>query len=514
MTDFDTFGEKSENNAAENAQNKENIIRAEKPSGEENVNTAKTEAPVYTRQQAPYYRPQYMPPQNEGYRPGGTRPYGAEQRPQYRPPQNEGYRPGGTRPYGAEQRPQYRPPQNEGYRPGGTRPYGAEQRPQYAPPVNGGYRPQYVPSQNGGYRPQYMPPVNSGYGTQNMPYGNTAGKPGFTQKVIDFFVGPDVRPLGLTAGVLGIALIMTLVLQFTMPTFLAAPYLSNTLFSVSFTILMSTLCMALPFLCAHFVLKRIGACSEPLPFGRPRKGSSVFLLIVAGLGLCYFGNLVSGFITTVLESLGISSFTASQDIVSGMFEPTGVFESIVLVIGMSCMPALFEELVFRGIIMQSLRKYGDWFAIFASALVFALIHGNIAQTPFAFIAGIALGYISVVSGSLWPSVILHFLNNFLATINSFLMPALSDEAFYAYSSLSLYGIVFVGFAAFIALFVKNRSLLRLRKGEKGNVGFIRKHAVTYLSPTFFIGLAIYTAVVIVDLILPFIFDAMGLEAVM
>ncbi len=503
MTDFDTFGEKSENNTAAAAQNTENVISTEKPSEEENVSTAaKTEAPVYNRPQNPYYRPQNAPPVNGGYRPQGTRPYGEVQRSQYMPPQNGGYRPQGSRPYGEVQRPQYAPPQNGGYRPQGTRPYGEVQRSQYMPPQNGGYRPQY-------------PPYSDGfYGAQKVSGGSTAGKPGFTQKVIDFFVGPDVRPLGLAAGFFGFALIMTIVLQFTMPTFLAAPYLSNSLFSIAFTILLSTMCITLPFVGVYFVLKRMGTYSEDLPFGRPRKGSSVFLLIVAGLGFCYFGNLVSGFIVTFLEDLGISSFTASQDIVSGLFEPMGVFESIVLVIGMSCMPALFEELVFRGIIMQPLRRYGDWFAILVSSLVFALIHGNISQSPFAFIAGIALGYISIVSGSLWPSVILHFLNNFLATINSFLIPVLSEEAFNAYSTLSLYGIVFVGFAAFIALFVKNRSLLRLRKGDKGNVGFIRKHMVTYLSPTFFIGLAIYVVVVVVDMILPFIFDAIGIEAFM
>lgn len=72
----------------------------------------------------------------------------------------------------------------------------------------------------------------------------------------------------------------------------------------------------------------------------------------------------------------------------------------------------------RGVVMQPLRKYGDWFAILTSAFVFALMHGNLVQAPFAFIAGIGLGYAVIASGSLWTGILIHLLNNSISVIQT------------------------------------------------------------------------------------------------
>ena len=72
----------------------------------------------------------------------------------------------------------------------------------------------------------------------------------------------------------------------------------------------------------------------------------------------------------------------------------------------------------RGVVMQPLRKYGDWFAILTSAFVFALMHGNLVQAPFAFIAGIGLGYAVIASGSLWTGILVHLLNNSISVIQT------------------------------------------------------------------------------------------------
>ena len=72
----------------------------------------------------------------------------------------------------------------------------------------------------------------------------------------------------------------------------------------------------------------------------------------------------------------------------------------------------------RGVVMQPLRKFGDRFAIVASAVLFAILHGNMVQIPFAFVAGLALGYFAIVTNSIWTSVVIHSLNNLSAVIIS------------------------------------------------------------------------------------------------
>ncbi len=74
---------------------------------------------------------------------------------------------------------------------------------------------------------------------------------------------------------------------------------------------------------------------------------------------------------------------------------------------------LVEEIVFRGAIVKALL---DWkkspaVAVTVSALLFALIHGNLAQMPHAFLSGLLLGWMYVRTGSILPGVAFHWVNN-------------------------------------------------------------------------------------------------------
>lgn len=71
---------------------------------------------------------------------------------------------------------------------------------------------------------------------------------------------------------------------------------------------------------------------------------------------------------------------------------------------------VFEELLFRGVLMKSLQPYGKHFSILASSLMFALFHGNPIQIPFAFVMGVLLAVLAQNFHIGW-SVLLHMFNN-------------------------------------------------------------------------------------------------------
>lgn len=90
---------------------------------------------------------------------------------------------------------------------------------------------------------------------------------------------------------------------------------------------------------------------------------------------------------------------------------------------------LVEEMVFRGAVLRTLlqRMEGHkWRAILISALLFSLVHMNPAQMPFAFIAGIFLGWIYSRTGSIVPGVLYHWVNNSVVFLLARLMPQLAD----------------------------------------------------------------------------------------
>lgn len=71
---------------------------------------------------------------------------------------------------------------------------------------------------------------------------------------------------------------------------------------------------------------------------------------------------------------------------------------------------LAEEIIYRGLLLRYLEKYGRVFAILMSAMFFAVMHGNPTQGIFAFLVGILYGYIALEYSVFW-TIFLHMFNN-------------------------------------------------------------------------------------------------------
>ncbi|WP_103864653.1 type II CAAX endopeptidase family protein [Aquimarina sp. I32.4] len=76
---------------------------------------------------------------------------------------------------------------------------------------------------------------------------------------------------------------------------------------------------------------------------------------------------------------------------------------------------IYEELIFRGVILDSCRKYifFNWANVLQS-LLFATVHGDLFLFPVFFIFGLFVGSLRKKSGSLLPGIIFHSINNILA----------------------------------------------------------------------------------------------------
>ena len=92
---------------------------------------------------------------------------------------------------------------------------------------------------------------------------------------------------------------------------------------------------------------------------------------------------------------------------------------------MALLPALCEELAFRGFILSGARHLGHkWWAIGFSALAFGMVHAFLHQKINAAAMGMVIGYVAVQTGSLWPCVLLHAVHNSVA----FCIPELARRA--------------------------------------------------------------------------------------
>lgn len=116
-------------------------------------------------------------------------------------------------------------------------------------------------------------------------------------------------------------------------------------------------------------------------------------------------------------------FTQAQD--TGFNRVMSSPELILAFISLVIVAPVAEEILFRGYLFGKLRKYMPvWGAIVVSSLLFAAVHGqwNVGFDVFAL--AIVLCLLRIVSGSLWPSILLHMVKNGVAFYFLFINPSL------------------------------------------------------------------------------------------
>ena len=89
------------------------------------------------------------------------------------------------------------------------------------------------------------------------------------------------------------------------------------------------------------------------------------------------------------------------------------FGFIGVLLAVAVMPALFEEVIFRGLLLKGMDTFGTVGAVLISGGLFALFHQNPAQTAYQFCCGAAFALVAIRSGSILPTVLAHFINNAL-----------------------------------------------------------------------------------------------------
>lgn len=216
----------------------------------------------------------------------------------------------------------------------------------------------------------------------------------------------------------------------------------------------------------------------------------------------YIGNNISNFLLTYISGL---LGRVPENSIDNLFDTTGIIVS-ALVVGL--IGPIFEELIFRKLFIDRLVPYGETVAVFFSALIFGLFHGNLYQFFYAFFIGIAFSYIYVKTGKIIYTMALHiFVNMFCGVLPSLIFSmldynellqlvaqnALTEEYILANLIPMLLFIIYsygmVGMAAIglIVLFrnIKNvrfnKGEIRFPKSEGGNVVFFNVGSIILIA---------------------------------
>lgn len=153
-------------------------------------------------------------------------------------------------------------------------------------------------------------------------------------------------------------------------------------------------------------------------------------LFVIAMGLGYVFNLVGVIINLIIaiaKGVNFSTLNPIMDVMQQITPIGGIYVALAA--------PVIEEFLFRGVILGKTKQYGEKTAILFSAVLFGLLHGNIAQTLYATFIGLILGYTAVKTGGIVYSCIIHMMINSYSILITFGAKYITGYSFSVFLSL-------------------------------------------------------------------------------
>ncbi|MDB4965730.1 MAG: hypothetical protein JWN44_1419 [Myxococcales bacterium] len=131
--------------------------------------------------------------------------------------------------------------------------------------------------------------------------------------------------------------------------------------------------------------------------------------LLAGAGAFY---LVASGIEPSIERLWPTPAALRESLQRMVIPPSGARPIVIDLLALALVPAVAEELLFRGVLWGALEKrLGVAATLLSTSVIFGLYHGSIYRFVPAMMGGLLIGGVRAWSGALLPSVAFHFANN-------------------------------------------------------------------------------------------------------
>lgn len=190
-------------------------------------------------------------------------------------------------------------------------------------------------------------------------------------------------------------------------------------------------------------------------------------MIFLGLLIAIAASILTSIVTYVFSSFFNFKFPT--------FEVEGsksIFEFVINTITIAIIPALTEEFIFRGVVLNLLNRYNSKAAIVISATLFALYHGNVPQFIFALVLGLYLGFLFVKTKSLKICMLTHFSINFFSVITSSILVYKESNLCIALILLIELLVILIGSLSLVVL--KQKKILSIRNLDQSSLINTRK----------------------------------------
>lgn len=132
----------------------------------------------------------------------------------------------------------------------------------------------------------------------------------------------------------------------------------------------------------------------------------------------YLMGLVGLVLAQIINTIFVCLFNIEQSeaMDTALSVPQSQLGILLYIVYLAIVPAIFEELLFRKVILSGAKKFGSVFAVIFTSVLFGLFHQNLQQTLGTTLIGLVLAIITLKTGDIKTSIAIHFTNNFFATL--------------------------------------------------------------------------------------------------
>lgn len=205
---------------------------------------------------------------------------------------------------------------------------------------------------------------------------------------------------------------------------------------------------------------------------KPLQFIAIFFICTSAMYITNFFSVFITFFIALLKGKSLLDLNPLTDI----FANTNLFLAIIYA---SIAAPIVEEVIFRKLLLNKLRRYGDIPAILLSAFAFGFFHMNISQFFYATALGIIFAYVTIRTNTLRYSILLHVMINFIGTAITPL--AASGNILF---SLIIVVWVFSAITAGVVIFALNVKKIRLygvrRPLQKKSGYFLNMGTILYV----------------------------------
>ena len=139
-------------------------------------------------------------------------------------------------------------------------------------------------------------------------------------------------------------------------------------------------------------------------------GKMVLIAVALGFVMYFINSFVADAFSSILSLFGYENIYSAGTV---KLNYSFLFKEFVL---SAILPGICEEFLHRGLLLSAGKKTGNTrLCLFISSILFGLMHLNINQFFYASILGFLMGYVALISDSIIPTMIIHFMNNFLSS---------------------------------------------------------------------------------------------------